>query len=184
MAAIRDRSSTALGNLSMFFVRTATDRDLGAIHELLVAAYRSTYEPIHGAEKVSAMNVGWNAEPVLRSLIGDTAGEFLVADDGKRIGGVAYATPSRSLPKTVMLSKLYVHPDWKRQGIGQSLLAEVETCFPTAERLRLEVDLGNADAIGFYHAHGFEVIGRTENCGVGQSGIPAHIMEKALTPYG
>lgn len=177
-------SSPIRGNLSMFFVRTATDRDLASIHELLLAAYRNTYEPIHGAEKVSAMNASWNTQTVLRSLIADTAGEFLVADDGKRLGGIAYATPSRALPKTVMLSKLYVHPDWKRQGIGQALLAEVETCFPTAERLRLEVDLENADAIAFYHAHGFEAVGRTENCGAGQSGIPAHILEKVLTPYG
>lgn len=166
----------------MFFVRTASDKDLPAIHRLLVAAYESTYVPIHGAEKVAELNAAWNSPEVLKGMMRDTAGEFLVADNGRDIGGIAYAAPSRKLPKTAGLVKLYVHPDRKRQGIGQSLLAEIETCFPNAERLRLQVDVDNHGAIAFYEAHGFAVVDRTANCGSDESGIPALIMEKPLTP--
>jgi ribosomal protein S18 acetylase RimI-like enzyme len=168
----------------IYFVRTATEKDLPAIRKLLVAAFEETYVPIHGAEKVAKLNEGWNSELVLRSCLKDPAGEFLVADNGRWLGGVAYATPSRSLPKTIGLMKLYVGPGMKREGIGQNLLEEIETCFPTAERLRLEVDVENAGAIAFYQAKGFEQVGRTENCGASESGMPAYIMEKKLTPYG
>lgn len=168
----------------MYFIRTATERDLPAVRDLLVAAYRDTYEPFHGAEKVGDLNERWNALPVLKTLLADTTGEFLVADNGRRIGGMAYATPSRASAKTVGLVKLYVHPELKRQGIGQNLLAEIETCFPAADRVRLQVDIENVAALSFYQAHGFEIVGRTENCSTDESGMPAHLMEKAITPYG
>ena len=47
----------------------------------------------------------------------------------------------------------------------------------------LEVDPQNAPAIAFYQAHGFVEVGRTENCGNGQSGIPALIFEKPLAGH-
>ena len=163
-----------------YFVRTATERDLPAIRSLLIAAFEDTYVPIHGAEKVAALNADWNSETVLRSCLKDPSGEFLVADNGKQIGGVAYAAPSRMKPKTIGLIKLYVAPGLKRQGIGQSLLEEVEACFPAAERLRLQVDVENTSAIAFYQANGFSMDGRTENCGTGETGIPAYYMEKPI----
>lgn len=166
----------------MYFIRTASERDLPAIHALLVAAYDAVYTPIHGREKVAELNAAWNSPDVLRQLIRDPAGEFLVADSGTEIGGIAYACPSRSKPATATLAKLYVHPDRKRKGIGGALFAEVETCFPEAKTLRLEVDVSNPEAIAFYEAHGMSIVGRTENCGTAESGIPAHIMEKTLDP--
>lgn len=164
----------------IYFVRTATERDLPAIRALLVSAYEDTYVPIHGADKVAELNRDWNSETVLRACLKDPAGEFLVADNGKQIGGVAYAAPARTRPKAIAIVKLYVAPGLKRQGIGQSLLEEVEECFPAAEWLQLEVDIENTGAIAFYQAKGFMTVDRTENCGTGASGIPAFIMEKAL----
>jgi ribosomal protein S18 acetylase RimI-like enzyme len=163
-----------------YFVRTATERDLPAIRALLLCAYEDTYVPIHGEDKVAELNRDWNSETVLRSCLKDPAGEFLVADNGKQIGGIAYATPAKSKPKTIGLVKLYVAPGLKRQGIGQSLLEEVEQCFPAAEWLRLQVDIENTGAIAFYQANGFVTVDRTENCGTGASGIPAFIMDKPL----
>lgn len=163
-----------------FFVRTATDTDLSAISALLIAAFEETYVPLHGADRVAALNAGWNSETILASCLKDPSGEFLVADDGLRIGGLAFAAPARGLEKTINLLKLYVAPEMKRRGIGQSLLEEVEACFPGAERLRLEVDAANADAIAFYYSRGFATVGRTQNCGSAESGIPALILEKSL----
>lgn len=163
-----------------FFVRTATEKDLPAIRALLMAAFEETYVPLHGAEKVAALNAGWNSQTVLASCLKDPSGEFLVADDGCRIGGVAFARPASGFPKTIGLLKLYVAPGLKRRGVGRSLLEEVEACFPGAERLRLEADAENTDAIAFYQSKGFTAVGRTENCGSAESGIPALILEKPL----
>lgn len=164
----------------MYFVRTAHEQDLSAIRTLLVAAYHATYDALHGAEKVAALNADWNSADTLKALIKNPSGEFLVADNGQALGGIAYACMSKKTPKTVALVKLYVHPDRLRHGIGRDLLAEMETCFPDAERIRLQVDVDNANAIAFYEAHGFSPAGRTENCGSDESGIPALLMEKPL----
>lgn len=169
--------------MAIYFVRTASEKDLPGIRSLLVAAYEAVYTPLHGAETVAKLNASWNAPETLRACIKDPQGEFLVADSGKEFGGIAYACPSRQKPKAAALVKLYVDPDLQGQGIGRDLLAEIETCFPKAESLRLQVDTGNAKAIGFYEAHGFATVGRTENCGSDESGIPALIMEKPLTPH-
>lgn len=166
----------------MYFIRTASERDLPAIRALLIAAYEDTYGSIHGAERVAKLNADWNSVQAVSTCLKDPSGEFLVADNGREIGGIAYACPSPERPRTAALVKLYVHPDRKRQGIGGDLFAEVETCFPEAQALRLQVDIANEAAIAFYQAHGMTIVGRTENCGQDESGIPAHIMEKVLTP--
>lgn len=102
-----------------------------------------------------------------------------MADDGTQIGGVAFAS---NAPGThvVSLHQLYVRPECQGLGIGRDLFAEIETCFPGARSLTLEVDPGNEPAIAFYKAHGMSETGRTDNCGKDQSGIPALIMTKPL----
>jgi ribosomal protein S18 acetylase RimI-like enzyme len=79
-----------------------------------------------------------------------------------------------------MLHLLYVRPALQRHGIGRDIFAELETCFPDAEIMRLEVEPQNAAAIAFYLTHGFTEIGRNENDGISQSGIPALVLEKRL----
>lgn len=104
--------------------------------------------------------------------------EFLLADDGSRIGGMAFASATTD-PKIVLLHQLYVHPDCQRQGIGRLLLDEVELSFPQARTIRVEVEEANASAIAFYEASGFQPAGKTADCG-GGSGMPALVLEKRL----
>ena len=168
----------------MYFVRTASERDVPAIRTLLREAYLATYGPLHGAEKATALDAELNADDVIRQCVKDPAGEFLVADNGRELGGAAYACYSRSKPKSAQLVKLYVKPGLLRQGIGRDLFAEIETCFPKAERMWLEVDGENAAALAFYRAHGFAEAGTVSNCGGAHTGIAALVMEKTLEPAG
>ncbi|MCO6186439.1 GNAT family N-acetyltransferase [Rhizobium sp. L1K21] len=164
----------------MFFIRTAQETDLEKLRDLLVETWRETYAPFHGFAKIDALIEGWHALPAIKARLNRPDAEFLVADSGAYMGGMAYAAMSRREPKTANLNQLYVHPLWQRQGIGSDLFAEIETCFPDAEKLRLEVTEENDRAIDFYTAHGMSVVGRTDNAGSGGSGIPALIMEKKL----
>ena len=79
--------------------------------------------------------------------------------------------------KILMLHQLYVRPHHQGHGVGGMLLDEILNCFPEAETVRLEVEEANVRAIAFYEAYGFAHAGRTANCGGGQSGIPALVME-------
>ena len=161
----------------MFFVRTAMPQDVDAIRNLLATSWRDTYSLFYGANKVEEIIVTWHSEVAIAKNIAKPNGEFLVADDGTQIGGVAFATLAE---KAVSLHQLYVQPHLQRQGIGQMLFAEIESCFTDAATIALEVEPKNSGAIAFYEANGFERVEIIANCGQADSGIPALTMTKSL----
>ncbi|WP_027666011.1 GNAT family N-acetyltransferase [Rhizobium leguminosarum] len=164
----------------MYFVRTAGERDLEKVRALLAESFHAAYDGLHGRAKVDELVAHLFSPAALKARLVRKDAEFLVADDGRNIGGMGYAAMSQELTKTVMLHLLYVSPALQRQGIGRDIFAELETCFPDAEIMRLEVEPQNAAAIAFYRTHGFTEVGRNENSGAGQSGIPALVLEKRL----
>lgn len=164
----------------MFFVRTASERDLPDVSALLAETWHATYDAVYGADKVAEITGKWHSVPALAEKLKRRDAEFVVADDGKVLGGMGYAAMSKSEPKVALLHQLYVLPQFQRQGIGRDLFAELETCFPDAKVMRLEVEPGNAAAIAFYEAHGFARTGETAHCGQDQSGLPALVYEKPL----
>lgn len=161
------------------FVRTVSPRDLDAVRELLVATWHDTYDAIYGVERVTAITDEWHSIAALKARLERPLSEFLVADDGKAIGGVAFATADPDA-KAVTLHQLYVRPGLQGQGIGSLLLDEIETCFPDADRLRLEVEEANEKAVAFYQQQGFAKVGETADCGQAGSGIPAAIYERPI----
>ena len=161
------------------FVRTAGERDLPAVRALLVETWHATYDAIYGVEKVTAITDDWHSIASLGARLDTPNTEFLVADDGKAIGGMAFATTVDD-GRTVMLHQLYVRPGMQGRGIGGLLLDEIEGCFPGADKVRLEVEEKNAKAVAFYLAQGFSQVGRTANCGSEQSGIPALVFERPI----
>ncbi|AUX75957.1 GNAT family N-acetyltransferase [Sinorhizobium fredii] len=165
----------------MFFVRTASERDLEKVRALLVETWHATYDSLYGVDKVNELTAKWHSLDALRARLRHKNGEFVVADNGKEIAGMGFAAMSETLAKTAILHQLYVLPKYQRQGIGGDMFAELETCFPDAERMRLEVEPENLKALAFYRAHGFSDVGKTANCGEDDSGVPALVLEKRLS---
>ncbi|TPL85458.1 GNAT family N-acetyltransferase [Mesorhizobium sp. B2-3-14] len=161
------------------FVRTAGDRDLAAVRALLLETWHATYDAIYGAERVTEITNEWHSIASLKARLAKPNSEFLVADDGKRIGGMAFAEAVDG-GGVVMLRQIYVLPSLQGRGIGGMLLDEIIESFPEAHRIRLEVEEKNTRAVAFYQANGFVQIGRTENCGSASSAIPALIYERVL----
>ena len=161
------------------FVRTAGVLDLPAIRDLLVETWHATYDAIYGADRVAAINDDWHALASLKARLDRLDAEFIVADDGAEIAGMAFASASDE-GKTVVLHQLYVRQGRQGRGIGGMLLDEIIDSFPDADTVRLEVEAANARAIGFYTAEGFVEAGSTQNCGRQDSGIPALIFERKL----
>ena len=138
-----------------FFIRTAGRADLTKISALLSETWHDTYDEIYGVERVSEITQSWHSQKALEPRLGRPESEFIVADDGARIGGMAFAASSDAQRKLV-------------------------EAFPDALTIRLEVEEANEKALNFYKSHGFEAVGRTDNCGDPKSGIPALVMERPL----
>ncbi len=163
------------------WIRTVDPDDISDIRELLTRTWHATYDGIYGEDRVAALTSGWHSEAALRKRLNKPYSEFVIADDGENILGVAFASMGDGGDeRTAFLHQLYVNPDVQGRGAGTALLIEMESAFPAAARMRLEVEEANDKAISFYEKQGYERIGRTENCGVKDSGIPALIMEKHL----
>ncbi|WP_099866154.1 GNAT family N-acetyltransferase [Pararhizobium haloflavum] len=162
----------------MFFIRSASEEDLPEVGRLLTETWHATYDAIHGAEKVDEITQAWHSVGALKANLHRPASEFIVADDGRRIAGTAYA--SVTARNTVTLHQLYVHPALQRQGIGLDLFAEMETCFDGASLMRLEVDPKNAAAVAFYRRIGFVETGDAGRDAAPGSTIETIVMEKSL----
>ncbi|NER15065.1 GNAT family N-acetyltransferase [Leptobacterium flavescens] len=57
------------------------------------------------------------------------------------------------------LEMLFIHPDYRGQGIGRSLL---DYSIKNMEVNKVDVNEQNEQAVGFYHHYGFETIKRSE----------------------
>lgn len=161
------------------WIRTAGEGDLETIQALLAETWHDTYDDIYGVDKVNAIIADWHALPALRARLTLPLSEFVVADTGHSVLGMAFASSKDG--SIIELHQLYVRPEAQGQGAGRALLHEIEACFPEAKRIRLEVETENHKAFSFYLANGFETIGETENCGTADSGIAAVVLEKPVS---
>ena len=103
----------------------------------------------------------WTAEQ-LKSQMRDEQHEFIAAVDGGRVLG--YVGLMYVLDEGY-ISNVAVHPEARRQGIGDALIdalaakaAELELAF-----LTLEARESNAPAIALYAKHGFHPVGKRKN---------------------
>jgi len=99
---------------------------------------------------------------VLSELIG--GGIFLVARDDRGVLGalLVHRERIRALRHVGRL-ELFVHPDARRRGVGDALLAEAvrrAEADPVLRKLSLAVFADNAPALALYRKHGFREEGR------------------------
>ncbi len=164
----------------MFFVRTASERDLAKVSALLAETWHATYDALYGIDKVSEITARWHSVPALKAKLERKDSEFVVADNGRELAGMGYVAMFKERPKTAFLHNLYVLPRYQRQGIGRDMFAELETCFPDANAMLLEVDPRNDAAVAFYQAHGFIKVGEARHTADSVSGVPLDVYEKPL----
>lgn len=85
---------------------------------------------------------------------------LVLALDGLPVGMVSATAPGEN--GYVELISLWVHPDARRQGVGDEavrrVIAWAASAFP-GSRVQLSVKLDNRTARGLYERHGFQVVG-------------------------
>lgn len=142
------------------FVRTAGERDLEAVRALLVETWHATYDGIYGHDGVRAISERWHSIVWLRQLLRRPRSEFVVADTGAELVGMAYAAIPEGDPDAVEVEELDVRPGRQGTGVGSLLLGELEASFPESRLMRLEVEARNSRALNFYRGKGFTERGR------------------------
>ena len=161
-------------------IRSCREADLTALRDLLVTVWHDTYDPIYGAERVTALTNRWHAIDALKAqLQRGNACDIVADDDGMIIGNASATCPDG---RAVNLHRLYVLPGRQKEGIGADLLDAVLAAFPEADAVALEVEPANTRAIAFYRKHGFAEVGRVADCGGMNDGIPAIRMVKRFNP--
>lgn len=142
------------------FVRTASERDLADISTLLAETWHATYDPIYGAAGVQAISERWHSVDWLRQMLRRDRSEFIVADTGAGLAGVAYAVIDENQRDVVELHELDVRPAMQGRGVGGLLLEEMIGSFYESRLMRLEVEEKNERAVAFYEAADFTTVGR------------------------
>lgn len=160
-----------------YTIRDANADDLPAIRDMLITTWHDSYDNIYGEDRVNDIIARWHSAQTLANGLHAADGSFLVAEIEERIIATAYA--GKGSDSEVKL-RLYVHPDCQRAGLGRALLTQITTAFPAAEKITLEVEPQNRDAVSFYERRGFVVSENGDDRGDQGDDIPHLIMIKAL----
>jgi len=152
------------------WIRTAVARDCQAIHAILQASWHEAYDDLIGKEAVATITADWYDPVRLVQEMSEPQAEYIVADDGTELFGVAHALSGAvpGSPDSVLIRQLCVHPSHQNQGLGKKLLEEIESCFPAARRFRVQVMEKNERALQFFSRRLYERVevapqGKTQN---------------------
>ncbi|MFT3996388.1 MAG: GNAT family N-acetyltransferase [Asticcacaulis sp.] len=150
--------------------------DLSRVKALAERIWPECFAGILPVERIAPMVAEIYALDTLRADVTERGHRYWIAQlDDQDVGYVsAYRDGDR-----LWLKKLYLLDVCRGHGTGKRLVATVLDAFAGARELALYVNDGNAPAIAFYRAQGFE-IEATVPVRMGPFDFVDHIMRKAL----
>ena len=164
---------------NMVKIERARVEEAQEIKQVLSETWVDTYGPFLSQETIRKVTSAWHDPKLLASQIKDPGIFFGVAkDENDRILGLV--TARKRDTDTVVIFRLYVHPQHQRKGIGSRLLEEAALAFSGARRIQLEIEEQNHKGLAFYLKQGFTEIGRKEER-VEDEVLKVIEMEKRLT---
>ncbi|MCT6824255.1 GNAT family N-acetyltransferase [Bartonella apis] len=160
------------------WIRTASRNDINAIHDLLVETWHATLDDLVGREEVDRKIAHDYTTDMLKKMLSRPASEYVVADDGDMLHGVAYAAQGavKGDSEIALVLHLCVKPESRGQGIGQRLLIELEEAFPAARKIRVVLNKKDVRTQKFFEEQGYKHLGKS---GDNKSGDDV-VLEKTL----
>ncbi len=163
-------------------IRPAADADLAQITAIYADAV------LHGTATFEIVPPDEAEMRARRAALLAGGYPYLVAEDGGRVLGYAYAAPYRARPayRSTVEDSIYVAPDAQGRGVGRALLtrliAEAE-----ARGFRQMVavigDSQNTASIGVHRALGFDLVGVFKDVGYKHGRwLDSVLMQKPLGP--
>jgi len=142
------------------WIRTASPDDIEAIGHILQASWHAAYDELIGHAAVDAITRDWYDPMHLAQEMMQPESEYIVADDGVQLYGVAHALSGAlpTKPDIVVIRQLCVHPSHQNQGLGTKLLDELENCFPAARRFQLWIMEKNERELQFFSRRSYRPV--------------------------
>lgn len=147
-----------------FTVRVCEPGDEAVVSLIGQATTLETYAGVtEGSDLIEFVREELSVE-AFREILADVGARVWVAETsiGRCVVGYAVARSEDSEPFVTMeLKRLYLLYRFRGLGLGKRLMGEVLAFAreKKARAIRLQVQLENVDAIGFYDRYGFEVVG-------------------------
>ena len=126
-------------------------------------------------EKICFGSAAWSEKSVASELSNQLALWLVAVDEGTVVGYVGSQTV---IDETDMMN-VAVHPEYRRQGIGEKLVIQLvdELQAMGSHALLLEVRVSNEPAIALYKKFGFEKIGTYKKYfKIGEESVDADFM--------
>jgi ribosomal protein S18 acetylase RimI-like enzyme len=138
----------------MITIVNAGITDIPIIQSLTYKIWPETYYPIIGEAQVAYMLGLFYSEEALKEQMATGHQFILCHDDNEPVGFASY---SPTEPGIYKLNKLYVLPNQQGKGIGKQMITCIIHALQQlqATHLRLNVNIHNTQAIGFYEKNGF-----------------------------
>lgn len=116
-----------------------------------------TYGNFLSRELIEKATGAWHDPRLIISQIEDPDFFFgILRDNGRNIIGM---TTAKITDGTLVIGRLYVHPEHQGRGIGKELLLSAADAFPSIKKIRVEVFRNNSKGISFYLRQGFTETG-------------------------
>jgi GNAT superfamily N-acetyltransferase len=147
-----------------FRIALAQAGDIPSLQEAAGASWRATYNGIFTPEFIERFLAQAYSPESLERALQNSRTQFLVAkaeDQSAEVIGYCQVGPPSHVERAPAgcgeLYRLYIRPEWQRQGIGSRLLAEVEAWLAERgyERYGAYVHAANEQGKAFYARRGF-----------------------------
>lgn len=135
-------------------IRKATNTDIPGIQQVAEIGWHAAYKGILRTETIENVLGEFYSEESLVHSLERHATVFLVAEADEQVVGFIQALP-RPGSNDYELTRLYILPDYQRQGVGRGLLQSVEQQL-SGQKIWVLVERDNHAAIAFFQAMNFK----------------------------
>ena len=134
-----------------------TKNDFKKLEPFAASIWEQHYTPIIGANQVAFMLNKYQSAEVMFNQFSAGYKYALVIFGGQQAGYFAYDVKDQ---KEVFISKLYIHKDFRRRGLGRQVIDFIakEAQALGCSTMTLSVNKDNSDSIQFYISYGFQTI--------------------------
>ncbi len=142
---------------SLDFRFLETSNDFRQLEPFAASIWEQHYTPIIGADQVAFMLNKYQSAKAMSDQFSAGFKYAVVICGDQKAGYFAYDGKAE---KEVFISKLYIHKDFRRRGLGRRILDFIsnEARVLGCTAMTLSVNKDNSNSIQFYIAYGFQTI--------------------------